>query len=165
VRPVVRRDHRRPAPAGREAAGSSLLFSREFYALAKRHLNPGGVVQMWYPDGEGPTRQAVVRAMVESFPHVRAYPSVDGWGLHLLGSMDPIPDLTGAQLAARMPRAAQADLVEWPVPITPAAYLDRVTSHAFAVPRLLNADPGVEVTDDRPYNEYYLLRQWRGPRP
>jgi spermidine synthase len=142
-----------------EAAGSSLLFSREFYALAKQHLNPGGVVQMWYPGPQDVTRQAVVRAMVESFPHVRAYTSVEGWGMHMLGSMEPIPDLTADQLAARMPAAAKADLLEWSRAIDVVEYLDRVTSHELSVPKLLNPNPDVEVTDDHPYNEYYLLRQ------
>ncbi len=32
-----------------ETAGSSLLFSAEFYALAKQHLNPHGILQAWFP--------------------------------------------------------------------------------------------------------------------
>jgi len=32
-----------------EAAGSSLLYSEEFYALVNEHLNPGGMFQQWVP--------------------------------------------------------------------------------------------------------------------
>ena len=34
-----------------EAAASSLLYSKEFYAAAKQHLRPDGILQQWYPWG------------------------------------------------------------------------------------------------------------------
>ncbi len=86
-----------------EAAGSSLLFSREFYALARQHLNPGGVLQMWFPGGDKVTEQAVVRSIRESFPYVRCFPSVEGWGVHLLAFQEPSDQLNARQLAERMP--------------------------------------------------------------
>ena len=46
-----------------QAAGSSLLYSREFYALAREHLKPGGILQMWFPVGENVTEQAIVRSI------------------------------------------------------------------------------------------------------
>ena len=91
-----------------EAAGSSLLFSTEFYELAKQHLNKNGIVQMWYPGSNLPTTRAVLRSFGSSFPYMRTYISMEGWAAHLLGSMEPIPDLTAKQLAARMPRSAVA---------------------------------------------------------
>ena len=50
-----------------EAAGSSLLFSRDFYTLAKQHLNTNGILQMWFPGGPGEylTAQAVTRSIHE----------------------------------------------------------------------------------------------------
>ncbi len=35
-----------------EAAGSSLLYSKEFYAIAKPHLREGGILQQWFPGGD-----------------------------------------------------------------------------------------------------------------
>ena len=32
-----------------QAAASSLLYSKEFYAVAREHLRPGGILQQWYP--------------------------------------------------------------------------------------------------------------------
>ena len=143
-----------------QAAGSSLLFSREFYELARQHLNPGGILQMWFPgDNETLTTQAVIRSIQESFPHVRCFPSAEGWGVHMLGSMEPIEKLDAGQMAARMPESARQDLLEWnPVKDAPA-YLDQVLSREFNVAALLNLDASIQVTDDQPYNEYYLLRQ------
>ncbi len=146
------------------AAGSSLLFSTEFYALAKRHLNPGGIVQMWYPGGQTVaesgqlTGQAVLRSIHESFPHVACYTGIEGWGVHLLGSMDPVLPSDPQQMAARMPPAARADLVEWTDRLDAPTYLKALTRGEVSVPDALNPDRRVEVTDDRPFNEYYLLR-------
>jgi spermidine synthase len=142
-----------------EAAGSSLLFSREFYELAKQHLNTNGIVQMWFPDGEYLTAQAVVRSINESFPHVRCFSSVEGWGVHMLASMQPIPRLPAKELVARMPLAARQDLMEWESSKDITAYFSRVTTNEYWVPDLLNKDLTVQVTDDQPYNEYFLLRR------
>jgi predicted membrane-bound spermidine synthase len=142
-----------------EAAGSSLLFSKEFYELAKQHLKPGGILQMWFPGGEVLTSQAVIRSINESFPHVRCFPSVAGWGVHLLASSEPIEQLDANQLAARMPESAKKDLLEWNDSQDAPAYIGLVVNREVFVPRLLNPDPKVQITDDQPYNEYFLLRQ------
>jgi spermidine synthase len=142
-----------------QAAGSSLLFSREFFELAKQHLNPGGVIQMWVPgDAEPESAQAVLRSMIGSFPHVRCFPSVIGWGTHLLGSTEPLEHFDAGQLAARMPETARRDLLEWYGTNTAPAVLERVVNAEFPAAAVLNADPDIQVTDDEPFNEYYLLR-------
>lgn len=144
-----------------EAAGSSLLFSREFCELAKAHLKPGGILQMWLPsDPNDPNCQAACRSMEESFPYLRCFPSVAGWGVHALGSMEPIPMLDGEALAARMPERARRDLLEWADTTNAPAYLNLVLSHEYPVKACLNPNAAIKVTDDSPYNEYYLLRHW-----
>jgi spermidine synthase len=142
-----------------QAAGSSLLFSKEFYDLAKQHLNPGGIVQMWFPgDNERATAQAVVRSIHESFPYVRCFPSVAGWGLHLLASMNCIEQLNADQLAARMPENARKDLLEWNASKDTSGYIAQVITNECPLQLLLNPNPAIEVSDDKPFNEYFLLR-------
>ena len=143
-----------------QAAGSSLLFSKEFYDLAKQHLKPGGIVQMWFPgDNEPATAQAVIRSIYESFPYVRGFPSVRGWGIHLLASMEPIEQLDAEQLTARMPESAKEDLVEWNDSKDAMAYLNKVITNEVSIPALLNPDPKIQITDDKPFNEYFLIRR------
>jgi len=143
-----------------QAAGSSLLFSREFYTLAKQHLKPGGILQMWFPgDSEMVTDQAVIRSIYESFPYVRCFPSVEGWGVHMLASMEPIGQFDASQLAARMPESARQDLLEWNDSKDTPAYLGRVLTNEYSLPTLLNPDAKIQVTDDEPFNEYFLLRR------
>src|SRR5689334_5919082 len=40
------------------AAGSSLLYSTEFYQIARRHLRPGGILQQWLPDADATATSA-----------------------------------------------------------------------------------------------------------
>jgi len=141
-----------------EAAGSSLLYSTEFYSLAKQHLNRHGIVQTWFPGPHYPTADAVVRSMAQSFPYVRCFPSIEGWGMHFLGSMEPIENLDARQVAERMPLSAKKDLLEWADTRDAAGYLDRVLSVEIPIKALLNPNPHILITDDQPYNEYYLLR-------
>jgi spermidine synthase len=151
-------------PPPPEAAGSSLLYSREFHQLAKEHLNPGGILQIWFPGGTQFTIQAVLRSLDESFPHVRCFTGVDGWGAHFLGSMQPIGQATAGELAARMPPKARQDLMEWmDVKKYPAlsSFFQPVLSSEETIVFMLNPNPDIQITDDQPFNEYYLLRHWR----
>jgi spermidine synthase len=142
-----------------EAAGSSLLYSTEFYTLIKQHLNPGGIVQVWFPGGEILTGQAVIRSTRESFPYMRGFSSISGSGVHLLASMDPIKIPTPEQLAVRMPAAAQKDLLEWAPSKNPPAYLGLVFLREMQINTVLNPNPEVRITDNDPLNEYFLLRR------
>jgi spermidine synthase len=146
-----------------EAAGSSLLYSKEFYALARQHLNTNGILQIWFPGGPRATAQAIVRSLYESFPYVRCFDGVDDWGTHFLASECPIEMVSVDQLAARLPAAAALDLAEYRntnrYPTLPA-YLQKVVSQEVPASHALNADLNLEISDNQPFNEYFLLRQW-----
>ncbi len=147
-----------------EAAGSSLLYSKEFYAIAKPHLREGGILQQWFPGGDRATTASVARALVESFPYVRAFPSVEGWGIHFLASMSPIPPLSAADLAARLPPDAARDLIEWGPASSAQEQFEMVVNHELPLPSIIQDDPTVAaLEDDRPVNEYFLLRKSRDP--
>ncbi len=147
-----------------EAAGSSLLYSKEFYAIAKAHLSEDGILQQWFPSDDPVVLAAVARALEESFPHVRAFRSVEGWGWHFLASTRPLPRLSPSALAARLPPAAAADLVEWEPWRTPEMVFEALLSRELPVADLIRLAPDTEaLVDDRPVNEYFLLRSRFGP--
>jgi hypothetical protein len=143
-----------------EAAGSSLLYSKEFYELAKQHLKPGGILQAWLP-GDAPllTGQAILRSVDESFPHTRCFDSLDSWGTHILASMDPIENLSPAELAGRLPAGAEKDLLEWAPKENATHYLALISTRETPIKNVLNPNRLIQVTDDNPYNEYFLLRE------
>lgn len=144
-----------------EAAGSSLLYSEEFYELAKKRLRPNGILQTWYPGGNERTGRAVLRSVQHSFSYLRCFRSPGGsGGLLVLASMEPIDPLTPSQIARALPDAAAKDLLEWSSEVTLPRYIAEIVSNEFAIEQELDPDPRVRITDDHPYNEYFLLRRW-----
>jgi spermidine synthase len=142
-----------------EAAGSSLLYSREFYAIARRHLRPGGILQQWFPDGDAATQAGIARAIRESFPYVRTFHSIEKWGVHFLASNEPLPLTSGAELARHLPPSATRDLLEWGPKKTAEEQFDAVLHNEFPIEELESKSPSTRaIRDDLPINEYYLLR-------
>ncbi len=141
-----------------EAAGSSLLYSREFHEAVRDHLSPGGVFQTWFPFGEENVARAIAQSLANVFPHVRLYGSVEGWGVHFLASMAPLERITAEQMLSRMPASARTDLAEW-TRNGLRADIDAVLDREYPLAKLLPPHPSMEVTDDRPFNEYFLLRR------
>ena len=79
--------------------------------------------------------------------------------MHYVASMAPTDALTPEQVAARLPPAAKHDLLEWAPDQDAAKYLQPVVTHEYGLPDLSESDPSVAITDDHPFNEYFLLRR------
>ncbi len=142
-----------------EAAGSSLLYSEDFYSVVRSRLRPGGILQQWLPVGDKEDLTAVTRALKQSFPYVRAFAYGGNWGFHFLASDRPLPALTAKELAARLPASATADLVEWDHDHNSEARFAHLLQNELPVNELINLSPHTPaLSDDRPINEYYLLR-------
>jgi spermidine synthase len=148
-------------PPPLEAAGSSLLYSKEFYELVKTRLRPGGTLQQWNPTGEALIESAIARSLADSFDHVVAFRSFDGMGTHYTASQAPIAIPSAEEFVSRLPESARRDLVEWNTGDfrNVHVFVARVLNRKIPIQSLLNPDPGVVITDDRPFNEYYLLRR------
>jgi spermidine synthase len=143
-----------------EAAASSLLYSKEFYDVVKAHLAPNGILQQWFPgDSEEKSRYAVARSLRESFPYVIAFKSIADWGYHFLASMSPIRDITPADFVTRLPEPAKRDLMEWNADISIDKMAERILSRRTDIEQLLSPGENMIVTDDLPYNEYFILRR------
>ena len=150
-----------------EAAGSSLLYSAEFYATLKPRLQQDGIVQQWLPRGDAVDHAAVARALRESFPYVRAFwENPDSrWGIHFLASMVPLRSWTAADLAGHMPPQAASDLIEWGPQPTAERQFAFLLQNEVPLDDLIKEAPGVgALRDDKPVNEYYLVRSSIQPR-
>ena len=156
-------------PPPPEAAGSSLLYSREFYQLVRSRLTDQGILHQWYPGGDRGIFLAVVRTVVEEFDHVRVFRGFDGWGYHILASDQPIPQRSVEEVVARLPDAARSDLLEWSAGVAPHDLFRPVLESERKTRDIAEHVRNIgtpTITDDRPYNEYYLLRRgwehWTG---
>jgi len=158
-------------PPPLQAAASSLLYSEEFYQVARRRLRPGGILQQWLPatsDDDAVDVAAVTRSLRNSFPYVRAFP--DEFGIHYLCSDRPISGSTPEELVRRMPAGAVRDFTEWDElsadgPVDAAQdRLSDLLKGEITLDQLIAGSPDTPaLTDDRPINEYYVVRN-RLPR-
>ena len=151
------------------AAGSSLLYSKDFYQVARRRLRPGGILQQWLPSADEDVRvvSSIARSVRDSFPYVRTF--WDEFGVHFLCSDQPIPQRSAQDLASALPPAAIADFVEWSPASTGGAKAQAVSQFDELLDGETNLDSMIAeapnmpaLSDDRPVNEYSLLRKWFG---
>ena len=150
-----------------EAGGSSLLYTTEFYRLVKQRLSPTGLLQQWFPGGEESILRAVVNTVAREFPHVLVYRAFEAKpdlplhlaGIHILAAEWPLEPPTVAQAIARMPEAAKKDLVEWHPQMPLEVAWDYVLKQRIPLADVLPGNPRLGITDDRPFNEYFLLRR------
>lgn len=154
-----------------EAAGSSLLYSREFNVVVKQRLAPDGILQQWLPPGtEWTIAISVAKALTVTFPHVRVFllgtqdPTHFGGAL-FLASAAPIQEAPASVLAARLTARARADLLEWEPRSTVVAEIESYLRRELPAKMLVAGTPDVPaLEDDRPVNEYFLIRRapWAG---
>jgi spermidine synthase len=148
-----------------EAAGSSLLYSKEFYTIVCHRLRRGGMLQQWLPWGDAVVHASVARALKESFPYVRVFHSVDGRGYHFLAGNQPLPERTAGELAQRLSAKAATDLVEWGPENNAERQFARVLSRELSLDRMIAEAPEAPaLQDDHPVNEYYVIRRHQ-PNP
>ena len=155
--------HSHPPPPT-ETAGSSLLYSEEFYGLVQQRLTPGGILHQWFPGGEDSIFRAVIRSLTNSFPHVRAYRSYADWGWHFLASNEPIEEPTVEEMMKSLPEAARKDLVEWTTEYRLKELVGKIldSEREYDPLALMRDNTNERISDDHPFNEYFALRRvWK----
>src|SRR5438552_3952751 len=145
-----------------ESAGAVVLYSREFYADARRVLRPGGLMLQWLYFGLDMDQfREHLRSFRSAFPHVSILISPRGGGIYMLGSDSPITwdDSTvdrflGTSQAATDLRDAPdfqyLPKFSWPEILRHALWLRDDEVDRFA-------GSGPMITDDAPLTEYYML--------
>ncbi len=138
--------------------GVSNLFTREFWALGKRKLKPGGVwgqwVQMYGMDHED--LRTLLRTFTETYAHVLLFSTIEDADLVLVGSDSPL-DLTADRIGEMMDRdsAVAEDLASVDCE-TPE---DVLTRYLVAQDKILQFVEGAELnTDDNMRIEYSAPR-------
>jgi predicted membrane-bound spermidine synthase len=151
-----------------EAAGVSVISSKEYYDAGLSRLKPGGVMMQWLPYGETLDEfKAHVRTFHAVYPNVLIIFGPGGYGFLILGSQQPL-QLNEADMLTVLRRpnvlgdlSSAFDSPEH----TEAGWVSRIQSLVWiqgdAVARF--AGDGPLITDDRPEPEYFLLRRLFGP--
>jgi spermidine synthase len=76
--------------------GTSTLYSKEYYELVKRHLNPGGIVAQWLPlyESDLETVKTELATFFDVFPNATVWSNYldgDGYDLVLIGRLSDSP--------------------------------------------------------------------------
>ena len=143
-------------------AGNGNLYTREFYALSARVLQPGGIFVQWLPyhQVDNLSLKRIARTFQDVYPHATLWLNrFKGYAL-LLGTLEPLR-IDVARLEARFRQAAiQRDLAEVHV-ATPWQFLEGFTMHADTLRRYT---AGVERlnTYNHPYVEFFGM-SWHDP--
>ena len=123
-------------------AGASHLYTREFFALVREHLAPGGVFVQWIGLGfvDAPLLRTLVATLLDVFPAVRVYQPMPGAVLFLASDADLPMEARAAQALA----AAPADFARYglrlPEDVAAACVLGDDGARRFAAGAPLNTD-------------------------
>jgi spermidine synthase len=120
--------------------GAAMLYSREFFDLVRRRLNPGGVVTLFvqlYSSNEEAVKSQIA-TFFEAFPQGVVFGNTyngAGYDLVLLGQRDPAP-LDIDALAARLDRPEYAPVAQSLREVGYASLIDLLSTYAGSAPNL-----------------------------
>jgi spermidine synthase len=136
-------------------AGSTNLYSAEYYRLALAALKPGGVMAQWIAPHDDYQYKTMLRTYLSVFPHVTLWLTAD----LVIGSREPIVlDLAETARRFESPRARAALLQGG------FGGVDDIAGAFVATREELEAfvGDGPILSDDRPFIEYYRSLPGRG---
>jgi spermidine synthase len=139
-------------PPPPSAAGVINLYSRDFYALARRRLKPDGLLAQWWPLATQNDEDS--RSLIRSFLDVFPYATLWTTELHemlLIGSVEPI-QLDATRISERFARPGVSGALKEVGVATPAALLATYVTDRSGLE--LYAQDAAPTTDDRPLIEY-----------
>lgn len=146
------------------AAGSGLLYTSEFIALIKNKLNKDGMLAHWIPVDNNIkymklVKTAAITAIKQNFKNVVIYKSIEGWagGVHVFATDGPLNKPSIDEYLSTLPVAAVKDLKEWHPDLT----IREIAEKSLVEDNeneFMNNQKDFIMSDDRLYNEFYLLR-------
>jgi spermidine synthase len=135
-------------------AGAAVLYSYEYYELARKALKPGGVMSQWLEDrADSPDNEAQRKLMVRTFFKAFPYVTMWVWGALMIGSNEPI-DIDLNRIEADWDKRGLSELLAGSGFDSPEAFR---SLYAMSDEELRAwAGDGPIMTDNHPYVEYYL---------
>jgi spermidine synthase len=136
-------------------AGSTNLYSAEYYRLVLNALKPDGIMAQWVGPRDDYQYKMMIRTFLSVFPHVTMWLTSD----LLIGSREPITlDLGQAARRFESPRAREAlRSAQFDGPESAAAAFVATREELVAY-----VGDGPILTDDRPVIEYFRSLPGRG---
>lgn len=139
------------------AAGTTVLYSEDFYKNMLHALNSDSVVMQWVPAPPRPDdTQMVTKSFLNVFPFVIALksPGLEK-GVFLIGSLSPIRFDQKRINDVFHSKIVTNDLAEFSQKVDAGTIFPLITNRDELIKRTQHVDP---VTDDHPRTEYFGLR-------
>jgi spermidine synthase len=147
-----------------ESSGAAVISSLEYYEAGRDHLTEAGIMMQWVPYG-APLLEFLehIRTFTSVFPEVMVVRGAGGFGVYMLGSLDPI-SITEVNIRAVLARPGVLEDISsaYDSPATTVDGWVEVIAHETWLTGddvLATAGQGPLITDDRPRPEYFLLRR------
>jgi spermidine synthase len=140
--------------------GSATLYSQEYFALCRRHLNPGGLITQWVPlyESDSETVKSEIATFFEVFPKGTVWGNdIDGEGydLVLLGQTDATR-INVDQLYERLHRADHSWVAQSLREVGFLSAVGLLETYAGQAPDLRPWLKGAEINRDRNLRLQYL---------
>jgi spermidine synthase len=140
--------------------GTSTLYSKEYYELVKRHLNPGGVVAQWLPiyDSDEETVKTELATFFQVFPNGTVWSNNvggDGYDLVLIGQPDTAP-INVDELQQRLNRPGYAAVSESLAEVGFHSAVDVLATYAGRASDLRPLLEGARINNDLNLRLQYL---------
>jgi spermidine synthase len=132
--------------------GTSTLYSREYYELVKRHLNPGGVAAQWLPiyESDEDTVKTELATFFSVFPNATVwsnYLNGDGYDLVLLGATGPASIDVGA-LQRRLGQSSYSGVSASLAETGFHSAVDLLATYAGSAPDLAPMHANAQINED-----------------
>lgn len=140
--------------------GAATLYTKEYFELCKRHLNPGGVVTQWVPlyESDLDTVKSEIATFMEAFPDGTIWSNDlngKGYDLVLLGQVPPA-QINIEELQQRLERDDHARVARSLKDVGFRGALDLLATYAGQGPQLKPWLKGAAINRDRNLRLQYL---------
>ncbi|MBP7050573.1 MAG: fused MFS/spermidine synthase [Phycisphaerae bacterium] len=140
--------------------GSAALYTREYFDLCKRHLNPGGLVTQWVPlyESDEDVVQSEIATFFTAFPEGTIWSNDingEGYDVVLLGRIEPLR-IDVPALQDRLDREDHARVVESLREVEFHTALDLLATYAGQGPDLAPWLADAQINTDRNLRLQYL---------
>lgn len=140
--------------------GSAALYTKEYFELCKRHLNPGGIVTQWVPLYE--SHEDVIKSEMATFFSAFPYGTIwsndikgEGYDVVLLGQAEPTK-INVDELQQRLERPDHMNVAASLAEVKFASALDLLSTYAGQGPDLTDWLKDAQINTDRNLRLQYL---------
>jgi spermidine synthase len=150
-----------------ESSGAAVISSFEYYVAGRDHLTDDGVMMQWVPYG-APLMEFLehIRTFASVFPEVMVVRGAGGFGVYMLGSMEPLTlSETDIRAVLARPGVLEDLSTAYDSPATTIdGWVDVIAHETWLTGDAVRetTGPGPLITDDQPRPEYFLLRRVLG---